>query len=133
VIARKKLEARTLRPFYRTQFDLAVDRFPCDRSPIRLPRMPIVSVDQVTKFDSLDSSSDFGSSGYYVDTYSEPPRLCLKSGYCWPTGTRAQVAGVIRFTAGYSTGNLSAIPDPLIEAVRGSWRRSSTRTARRRA
>ncbi len=118
LIAQKRIEGRTQRPFFRAQFDLQIDRFPCDGSPIRLPRLPLVSVDSVWSYNTEGTSSQFGSSGYFVDTLSEPGRLCLKSGFTWPSGTRDQLAGVIRFTAGYSTGNLSAIPDPLVEAVR---------------
>lgn len=118
VIARKRIEGRTLRSSFRNQYDLAIDRFPCDDSPIRLPRLPPVSVDRVTYFDADGTSQDFGSSGWFLDAYSEPGRLCLKSGFTWPTATRPQVGGVIRFTAGYSTGNVSAIPDPLVEAMR---------------
>ena len=118
VVARKRVEARTLRSCFRTQFDLAIDRFPCDRSPIRLPRMPPVSVDRVTYFDIDGTSQDFGSSGWFLDAYSEPGRLCLKSGYAWPLATRPQVGGVVRFTAGYSTAAASGIPDPLVEAIR---------------
>ena len=118
VVARKRIEGRTLRPCFRGQFDLVIDRFPCDGSPIRLPRLPLVSVDSVWSYNTLGSSSQFSSSGYFVDAYSEPGRLCLQSGYTWPTGRRTQVAGIVRFTAGYSTGNVSAIPDPLVEAIR---------------
>lgn len=118
IASRKRIEGRTLRSFMRNQFDLAIDRFPCDGSPIRIPRMPLVSIDRVTAFLLDGTSQDFGSSGYYVDTYSEPGRLCLKSGYTWPTATRCQVGGVIRFTAGYTTTPESGIPDPLLEAMR---------------
>jgi uncharacterized phiE125 gp8 family phage protein len=116
--ARQRIEARTLRPCLRAQYDLAIDRFPGDGSPIRLPRLPLVSVQRVTYFDVDGTSQDFGSSGFQVDTYSEPGRLCLKSGYTWPSATRPQVAGVIRFTAGYSSTAGVGIPDPLVEAIR---------------
>lgn len=118
VVARKRVEARTLRQCFRGQFDMAIDRFPCDQSPIRIPRLPLVAVDLVTWYDSSGTATVFGSSGYFVDTYGEPGRLCLKTGYTWPTATRRQVAGVIRFTAGYSTTPASGIPDPLVEAIR---------------
>lgn len=117
-VARKRIEGRTLVSCFRNQYDLAIDRFPCDGSPIRLPRRPFVSVDRVTYFQTDGTSQDFGSSGFFVDAYSDPGRLCLKSGYAWPTGTRPQVGGVIRFTAGYSTTPASGVPDPLVEAIR---------------
>lgn len=116
--ARARLEGRTSRVYLRQQFDLAIDQFPSDGSPIRLPRLPLVSVESVWSYDTEGSSSQFGSSGWFVDTYSEPGRLCLKSGHTWPSGRRDQVAGVIRFTAGYTTSAATGIPDPLVEAIR---------------
>lgn len=116
--ARRRIEGRTSRSYMRNQFDLSIDRFPCDGSPIRLPRLPLVSVDSIWSYDTDGSSSQFGSSGWFIDTLSEPGRLCLKSGYTWPSGTRDQVAGLIRFTAGYTTAPSAGIPDPLVEAVR---------------
>lgn len=116
--ARARIEGRTSRRYIRQQLDLGVDRFPCDGSPIRLPVMPLVSVDRITYYDTDGTSQDFGSSGWFVDTFSEPGRVCLKSGYAWPTGVRDQLAGVLRFTAGYTTNPAQGIPDPLIEAQR---------------
>lgn len=116
-VAQRRIEGRTSRRYFRAQFDLTIDKFPCDDSPIRLPIIPLVSVDAIWSYDSEGSSSQFSSSGYFVDAASEPGRVCLHSGVTWPSGTRDQVAGVIRFTAGYSTGNLAAIPTPLIEGA----------------
>lgn len=116
--AQKRIEGRTMRPFFRAQFDLAIDRFPCDGSPIRLPRMPLFSVDSIWSYGTDGSSSQFGSSGWFIDSFSEPGRVCLNYGFTWPSGRRSPIAGIIRFTAGYSTGNVAAIPDPLLEAVR---------------
>jgi uncharacterized phiE125 gp8 family phage protein len=137
--ARRRIEARTSRPYYRAQFDMAVDQLPADGSPIRLPRFPAVSVDSVWTYASDGSSSQFGSSGWFLDTYSEPPRLCLNSGFTWPSGRRPHVAAVIRFTAGYSTGNTTdGRGVPSASRIRwsrrsASWRRTSTRIAKPRA
>lgn len=117
-VARRRIEARTQRPCFQSQFDLAVDRFPWDGGPIRLPRMPAVSIDAITYFDSNGVVHTFSSSGYFLDSYSEPPRVCLNTGSMWPLATRLRVGGVIRFTAGYSTTPASGIPDPLVEAIR---------------
>ncbi len=115
--ARVKIERRTERSLLRNVFDQAISRFPCDGSPIRLLRSPLVSVASVTSYGTTGGATVLSTDAYFVDTYSEPGRLCLQSGYTWPSGTRDQVAGVIRFTAGYST-DASGIPDPLKEAVR---------------
>lgn len=116
--AQRKVQTATRRPFFRDQFDLTIDRFPCDGSPIRLPWWPVVSVEQITSYGTTGGATVMSTDAYFVDTYSQPGRVCLQSGSVWPSGTRRQLGGVIRFTAGYSTGNLDAIPDPLVEAVR---------------
>lgn len=117
-VARKRIEGRTSRVCFRQQFDLAIDRFPCNGKPIRIPKLPLVSVDRVQWYGTTGGVTTLSTDAYFVDTYSEPGRLCLVSGNSWPTGTRSQVAGVIRFTAGYSTTPASGIPDPLVEAIR---------------
>jgi len=115
--ALRRLRGRLQREFLNTQFDFAFDRFPGGLEPIRLPRWPLVSVQSVTWYGTDGAATVLSTSAYFVDTYSEPGRLCLKNGYTWPTGTRDQVAGVIRFTAGYGTDALG-VPDPLKEAAR---------------
>lgn len=113
----RRLEGRLQRDFLRKQYDAVIDRFPCDASPIRLPRWPLVSVQSVTSYDRDGVATVLSTAAYFVDTYSEPGRLCLNSGYTWPSSTRDQVGGVIRFTAGHGTDALG-VPDPLLEAVR---------------
>jgi uncharacterized phiE125 gp8 family phage protein len=115
--ARRTVENRTERSLLRNQFDQAIERFPCDGSAIRLLRSPLVSVESVTWYGTTGGATVLSTDAYFVDTYSERGRLCLNSGYCWPTATRRDVGAVIRFTAGYST-DASGIPDPLKEAVR---------------
>jgi uncharacterized phiE125 gp8 family phage protein len=111
-----KLERELSQPLLRKQFDAVVDQFPCGTEPIRLPRWPLASVDSVTSYALDGTATVMSSSEYFVDTYSRPGRLCLKSGYTWPTATRDQVAGVIRFTAGHGTDAMG-VPDPLKEAA----------------
>ncbi len=118
-VARRRIEARTYRRCFQAQYDYAIDRFPWDGSPIRLPLMPVVSIDSITYYDSAGVAHTFSSSGgYFLDTYSEPQRVCLNTAVMWPLATRPRVGGVIRFTAGYSTTPGSGIPDPLVEAIR---------------
>jgi uncharacterized phiE125 gp8 family phage protein len=114
--ALRRIEGRLQRSLLNTEFDFAFDRFPCGVEPMRLPRWPLVSVQSVTSYDLDGVATVLSTAAYFVDTYSQPGRLCLKSGYTWPTGTRGQVAGVIRFTAGYGTDAMG-VPDPLKEAV----------------
>jgi uncharacterized phiE125 gp8 family phage protein len=116
--ALRKIESRIEGPLLRAQYDQAIDRFPCGLEPILLRRSPGVSVDRVTSYGTTGGATVLSTDAYFLDTYSVPPRLCLNSGYTWPTGTRKYVAGVIRFTAGYSTSASSGIPDPLVEAMK---------------
>lgn len=117
--ARKWVENRTERSLFRNQFDQAMDRgaVPRDASPIRLLRSPLASVESVTSYGTTGGATVLSTEAYFVDSYSEPGRLCLHSGYTWPTALREQAAMVVRFTAGYST-DASGIPDPLKEAIR---------------
>lgn len=115
--ARKRIEGRTERSLFRNQFDQAIDRFPCDGSPIQVLRSPLVSVESVTSYNTTGGVTVLSTDAYFVDTYDARGRICLNSGYTWPSGTRDRIAGVIRFTAGHST-SAEGIPDPLKEAVR---------------
>lgn len=110
------LEGELSQPFLRKQYDQMIDRFPCGSEPLRLERWPLVSVDSVTSYDTDGTATVMSSSDYFVDTYSRPGRLCLQTGATWPAGTRDQVAGVIRFTAGHGTDAMG-VPDPLKEAA----------------
>lgn len=116
--AQRRIEARIEGPLLVAQYDQAIDRFPCSGAPILLLRSPGVAVQSVMSYGTTGGATALSTDAYFLDAYSKPPRLCLNSGYTWPTGTRNYVAGVIRFTAGYSTTPASGIPDPLIEAVR---------------
>jgi uncharacterized phiE125 gp8 family phage protein len=116
--ARGRIVQRTCRPFMRDEFDFGFDRYPCDGGPIRLPRWPLVSVASVKYYDALSVLQTMSSSQYFVDTISEPGRLCLNVGYTWPSSLRSHMAGLVRFTAGYTTNRAVGIPDPLLEAMR---------------
>jgi uncharacterized phiE125 gp8 family phage protein len=115
--ARRRIENRTERSLLRNQFDQTIDTFPCDGSPIRLLRSPLVSVESVTYYGTTGGATVLSTDAYFVDTYSEPGRICLQFGRMWPWATRCHLGGVIRFTAGYST-DAAGIPDPLKEAIR---------------
>jgi hypothetical protein len=116
VVARKRIEGGTLRPLLPGQYDLAIDRFPCDGSPIRIAA----------------DAAGLGRPRHAYDTWhvvglrlerllrrhlQRARAVCLNSGYCWPTGTRARSAA--------SSGSPPAThdarrrdSDPLVEAIR---------------
>lgn len=114
--ARTKLENRTRRLFLRRQMDYALDRTPL-ACAFKLPCAPLVSVESVTSYDTDNAATVMPSTGYLVDTLSEPGRVALNSGGSWPSGIRDTNGIVVRFTAGYSTA-AAGVPTPLIEAIK---------------
>lgn len=109
--ARERWEQRTHRSALVQTFDQYLDAFPED-CPIRLGRAPLVSVTSIRSFALTDVTDSGGtamsSSGYYVDTAHEPGRIVPI--YTWPVATREYNQGIIRFTAGYSSGT-SGVPE----------------------
>lgn len=104
--ARKRVEERWNRAFMKRSFDGYLDETPrCDE--IRLPRAPLVSVTSIKGFNLTDLTDTGGTamstSGFYVDTASEPGRVVLNGVSAWPTGTRPANAMIVRFVAGEST------------------------------
>jgi uncharacterized phiE125 gp8 family phage protein len=106
--ARARIEECSGRAFIKNTFDAYLDCTPREQE-IRLPRAPLVSVTSVTGFSNLDLSDTGGTamstSGYYVDTASEPGRIVLTGASAWPTSTRRANALIIRFIAGESSGS----------------------------
>jgi uncharacterized phiE125 gp8 family phage protein len=122
---RRKVEARTERFFFQTVCALHLDEFPEDSTGvIRLPASPLVSVASITSYNSTDAATVMSSSDYTVDTVSEPGRVSLRSAGSWPSSLRTIDAGVVQFTAGYSTSTgdgstgLPAACAPMVSAVK---------------
>lgn len=96
-----------------TTFESAVPRFPC-AGGMTLPRYPLVSVTSIRGFTDTDATDTGGtamsSSGYYVDTLSQPGAVVPLSGATYPTATRVANAGIVRFVAGESSV-ASGVPD----------------------
>jgi len=109
--ARERWEKRTRRSTIIQTFDQYLDAFP-DDCPIRLGRAPLVAVSSVRYFAFSDlgdsSGTSMSSSGWYVDTAREPGRIVPI--FSWPVPTRDYNGGIVRFTAGYSSGT-SGIPE----------------------
>lgn len=68
---------------------------------LELPMSPLVSIDEVRTVDTTNTSTEFDTTNYYADTFSEPGQLVLNDGSIWPTNLRRQNAIEIDFTAGY--------------------------------
>lgn len=109
------LERESNRAFLRKQYDLVLDRTPCE-SVLKMPIAPLVSVESIVGIDRDGTETPLSSDAYTVDTISEPGRVILNSGYSWPSGIRDYAGIRARFTAGYSSEAIG-IPDPLRTAV----------------
>jgi uncharacterized phiE125 gp8 family phage protein len=103
-VARQYCENFQHRALATQTWQLILDEFPSD-DYIEIPKAPLQSVTSVKYIDTGGVTATFTASlsGYYVDTDSEPGKVCLSYGQVWPTTTLRPHAGVIiEFVAGYT-------------------------------
>ena len=106
--AREYAEEFQHRAIGEQKWELILDDFPAI-DKIKLPLPPLVSVTSVTYLDTAGTSAVFtaGSSGYYVDTDSQPGCIFLAYGMTWPTASLYPYNGLrILYTAGYTATTL---------------------------
>jgi uncharacterized phiE125 gp8 family phage protein len=101
-------------------WDLILDEFPTDSDYIEIPLPILQSVTSVKYIDyaGVSATMTAGLSGYFVDTDSEPGRVCLS--YCinWPIFTEQPYGAVrIRFVAGYTETAPNVIPKKTKQAM----------------
>lgn len=118
--ARQMAENYTLRALCTQTWDLYRDGFYMQGrdiapSAVTIPRPPLQSVTSVTTYDGDNVATVFASSGYLVDTASEPGRVVLADGEAWPTDLRSANGVVIRFVAGY--GVAADVPQQIKQAI----------------
>jgi hypothetical protein len=82
-----------------------------------IPFGPIQSVTSITYYTIDNTANTFSSTNYTSDIYSVPPRICLNSGYSWPSNLRAHNAIKVTVSAGYGSAATS-VPDDLITAIK---------------
>jgi uncharacterized phiE125 gp8 family phage protein len=112
--ATRKCEEFCHRQLGQTQLVLQLDRLPLGRTPLAMPRPPLVSVQSLTYVDTAGAPQTFAIPNLIVDTMSEPGRLQPVFTSYWPP-TQVQIAAVtIAFTAGYAA---AAFPDLLRAAI----------------
>jgi hypothetical protein len=115
-----QVEADNGRTLVPTTLEMTFDQFPLERW-IPLPRPPLISVDVVSSVDTVTGlETVFDPSNYFVDTYSQPGRLCLWPAKIWPVGVRWLQGGKIRWTAGY-TGTIPARRLHMMKLLIGNW------------
>ena len=132
----KVLEEYTGRSFITKTYELALDRIPysqedkliegfstgpfMDRTAnyITLPKSPLVAVTSFKYYDDSDTESTFATSNYYVDSYSDTPKIVLRRSQTFPDVASLRVANafIITFTAGYGTAPKD-IPETIKQAI----------------
>ena len=132
----KVLEEYTGRSFITKTYELALDRIPytqddrliegfstgpfMDRTSnyITLPKSPLVAVSSFKYYNDADVESTFATSNYYVDNYSDTPKIVLRRSQTFPDVASLRVANafIITFTAGYGTAPKD-IPETLKQAI----------------
>jgi len=99
--AREFCENFQNRAFVNQTWELWLDGFPSE-AEIEIPLPPLVSVTSVKYYDTGNTEATFDSANYFVDTKSEPGRVCLGYGKSWPSTTLRSHNGVcVTFVAGY--------------------------------
>lgn len=95
----------TLRP---TTWEMTFDRYPLERwFPLSYP--PITAIVGLFSTDIAGVETTVSTSTYYADLNMTPGRVILVPSQTWPTGTRNEQGGRVRWTAGYASPD--AVPD----------------------
>jgi uncharacterized phiE125 gp8 family phage protein len=115
--AREYCEGFQNRTYINTVYELWLDEFPSD-DEIELPNPPLVSVTSVDVYDTSNTkTADTTLTNYYVDSYSNPGRLCLAYNCSWPSTTLREHNGIcITFTAGFGTA-ASSTPQVVKQSI----------------
>ena len=103
-------ESLTGRAFITQTWRLTRDAF-CDE--IKIPRVPLISVDSVTYIDTAGATQTLATSVYDVDTVAG--RLLLAYDQSWPSIRNWANSVSITFTAGY--GDRNAVPEAIRTAI----------------
>ena len=89
--------------------------FDCFSSIMEIPLPPLQSITSIKYIDADGAEQTLASSGYDVDTYSEPGRVSLAYNQSWPTIRTQLNAVTIRAVCGYATGS---IPPAITQAMK---------------
>lgn len=101
------------RQFVTATYDLFLDRFV---PQILIPLPPTQSITTVKYTDGTGTQQTLASTGYQLDTNSEPARLRKSFDASWPTTRQEMEAVEIRFICGY--GLSSAVPEDTKTAIK---------------
>lgn len=81
--------------------EYGLDEFPAAGDKLTLPRSPVQEITSVEYVDSNGDTQTWSSESYFVDTRSEPARICPAEGESWPTTQAKPGAVTVTFVAGY--------------------------------
>lgn len=113
--ARVQCELHSRRRFVTQTWELGLECWPADA--IVLPGPPLQGVTWLKYTDSAGVQATMSSGDYVVDTLSEPGRLLLGYGKCWPMVTlQAGPAIRVRYVAGYGTPYV--VPETYKQAIK---------------
>jgi uncharacterized phiE125 gp8 family phage protein len=117
VAAREYIEGATRRALITQTWRYSLDGWP-DGDEIVLPKPPLQSVTSIVYKDEDGTANTWSSSGYIVDTDSDPGRVVLAYGESWPSVTLYPAAPIqITYKAGY--GDAAAnVPGHLRHAIK---------------
>lgn len=107
----QKVVGFALRP---TTWEMTFDRYPLERW-IPLAYAPVTTIAGLYSTDITGVETTVSTATYYADTNSVPGRLLLVPGQVWPTGTRNEQGGRVRWTSGYASQEL--VPEQWRHAI----------------
>ena len=114
--ARKYIESYTGRVLITQTWDMYINAFPIDDTPIEIPKSPLSSVTSITYVDNAGASQTLSSSVYTVDTDSTPGRVYLAYSQAWPATRDQRKAVKVRFVAGYGSSG-DSVPEAINHAL----------------
>jgi uncharacterized phiE125 gp8 family phage protein len=115
--AREYVESYTCRALMTQTYRMTLDAFPDDNGPIYIPAPPLQQVTSVTYVDVNGVTQTMTKDvNFFLDSDSEPARICIMPGTTWPTTkVRANVV-TINFVAGYQ--DAGQVPNSIVLAMR---------------
>jgi uncharacterized phiE125 gp8 family phage protein len=108
ILAREHCESHQGRAYVTQTWDLTLDCWPAG-DWLKIPKPPLQQVNSIKyrMADGVEYTMD--PSWYAVDPKSQPGRLALRKGRCWPSGELWPLGAItIEFVAGY--GGAEAVP-----------------------
>jgi len=114
--ARRQCENILWRALINQTWELWLDKFP-DKDYLEIPLPPLSSISSIKYYDTANTEYTVTATDYFVDSKSEPGRVCLAYGKDWPTTTLRDYNGFcITFVAGYGASS-SYVPQDIRNAM----------------